>query len=319
MMVVTRKFNPSVCTFGVHGCEPHYRMEREVVWSNKEAKNKEGRKLREVFQDERTVTTKLECDDNSQDDGNSDDDNNRDNEYGDGWENDASFDENVDDIKSMVIRMIDEVTKQSNRVEASTDTRRDHLLPKGGDTGQEESQLEKPGNSLNSEMIKVGQVKKQSDQSDIGNIRELEKVQKVMSHKEAEYDEEMKRDIISLYDTARYEFKTSSSEKSNYDDKSDVGGRSNGEEMIEKNTENKKMEQNSNYAIIEEIGVDNLPRFDDLAKPGQPDIDMPDLQQSPVNLDGGNEEYGSAFGIMRVYCESELHTAWNGKTEFHGH
>jgi hypothetical protein len=41
MKIVTKKFNPSYCTCGEHGCEPRYRMEREIVWLNNEPENNE--------------------------------------------------------------------------------------------------------------------------------------------------------------------------------------------------------------------------------------------------------------------------------------
>ncbi|XP_045187677.2 uncharacterized protein LOC123545422 [Mercenaria mercenaria] len=196
MMVVTREFNPSICTCGEHGCEPHYRMEREVVWSNKEAKSKEDRALREIVQVERNVTTKLEYDYSSQNDGESDDDSDKADENDEKWGSDASFDGNVDGIQDKVNGMIDEeVTRQINGVEEYIETRRDSLRQKGDDA-----------------------------------------------------------------------------ESSN----------------------------------------DSLPRFDDLAKLDRADIEEPDVKEPLVYLDGDNKEYGSAFGIMRVYCESELHTEWLG-------
>lgn len=36
MIVETKRFNPSFCTCGEHDCEPRYRMERRVLWTNKE-------------------------------------------------------------------------------------------------------------------------------------------------------------------------------------------------------------------------------------------------------------------------------------------
>ncbi|XP_053376699.1 uncharacterized protein LOC128547665 [Mercenaria mercenaria] len=53
MIVITREFNPSVCTCGEHGCDPHYRMEKEVVWSSKKARNEAERELKEDIQAER--------------------------------------------------------------------------------------------------------------------------------------------------------------------------------------------------------------------------------------------------------------------------
>ncbi|XP_045189840.1 uncharacterized protein LOC123547097 [Mercenaria mercenaria] len=50
MMVVTREFNPSVCTCGEHDCAPHYRMEREVLWSNKKFRNEADRELKKMIQ-----------------------------------------------------------------------------------------------------------------------------------------------------------------------------------------------------------------------------------------------------------------------------
>jgi hypothetical protein len=46
--VITKQFNPSICTCGDHGCEPHYRLEREVVWLEKEVDCKTERELKEV-------------------------------------------------------------------------------------------------------------------------------------------------------------------------------------------------------------------------------------------------------------------------------
>ncbi|XP_045169212.2 uncharacterized protein LOC123531956 [Mercenaria mercenaria] len=139
-------------------------MEREIVWLNKEAKSKEGRELREIIPDERTVTTKLEGGDGSQYDGDSDDNNDHIDENDDEWASDASSGEKADAIKGMVNGMVDEVTRQTDGVEASIETRPDCLRPNGDGAEQEVSEMEKRGNSLMSTTIKL--------ESDIDNIRE---------------------------------------------------------------------------------------------------------------------------------------------------
>ncbi|XP_053376694.1 uncharacterized protein LOC123530233 [Mercenaria mercenaria] len=55
MIVLTREFNPSVCTCGEHGCVTHYRMEREVVWSSKKARNEAYWELKEDIQAKRSA------------------------------------------------------------------------------------------------------------------------------------------------------------------------------------------------------------------------------------------------------------------------
>lgn len=41
MIVETVRFNPSVCTCGEHGCEPKFRMEKRVLWTDKEIVTRE--------------------------------------------------------------------------------------------------------------------------------------------------------------------------------------------------------------------------------------------------------------------------------------
>lgn len=63
MIVETVRFNPSVCTCGEHGCEPRYRMEKRVLWTNKEicmekqelASNERGKKDQVKDNDEEKV------------------------------------------------------------------------------------------------------------------------------------------------------------------------------------------------------------------------------------------------------------------------
>ncbi|XP_060578914.1 phosphatidylinositol 4-phosphate 5-kinase-like [Ruditapes philippinarum] len=116
--VITKLFNPSICTCGDHGCEPHYRMEREVVWLEKEVDSKTGRDMQEVDKmvvmaassnsNINEITKKLEiCEDdnneeksNGEDNDDDEDDDNDDDSYDGGDNNNvaaADDDDNDDD------------------------------------------------------------------------------------------------------------------------------------------------------------------------------------------------------------------------------
>ncbi|XP_045188002.2 uncharacterized protein LOC123545758 [Mercenaria mercenaria] len=218
MMVVTKEFNPSVCTCGEHSCVPQYRMEREVVWSNKEMKTEEGERIKQKIEDLRNALTDVEYGDTSEDDGDSDDDSEEACANEEGWESDASCKDRSDDINVMADRVNDnDVEKRSSTLimageqceegsDANIETQRDNLHPKISNAVQDVLKLEQRTSNMKSELAKV---------------------------------------VLKL---------------------------------------------------------------DDFAKPDKP--------KRSVNLVEDDDDCGSAFGIMRVYCESELHTSWNQTSQF---
>ncbi|XP_045188009.2 surface protein P113-like [Mercenaria mercenaria] len=326
MMVVTKEFNQSVCTCSEHSCGPQYRMEREVVWSNKEMKTEEGERIKQKIFDHREVMQKTKYDDKSEEDDNIDDDSADNDQNDEVLEFNTSSEKNVDNIKGKVNGMNDQNVRTigvflttgkhcEDGFEAYIETQRDHLRQKRDDTVQGISELEQRNNVLMSKM--VGQERKQNDSD---NMREFEEARHVINHveigirNELKNDEQMKQEEIQKNDMLRCEFSQSSSDNSQYDDNTGAGSNSSREEINEK-----KFGKNMNDADIEENSHTSLLKFDDLAKPETSDIDISDVKEPPINHNGNIEEYGSAFGIMRVYCESELHISWDRKNEFHGH
>ncbi|XP_045191278.2 uncharacterized protein LOC123548110 [Mercenaria mercenaria] len=99
MMVVTREFNPSVCTCGEHGCVPHYRMEREVIWSNKEVRKEADINVKEVIQAEADAKPQMESFSDLEDDSNEDEEDDANGKDGEEWKNDESSGDRLGDIK----------------------------------------------------------------------------------------------------------------------------------------------------------------------------------------------------------------------------
>ncbi|XP_045192016.2 uncharacterized protein LOC123548636 isoform X2 [Mercenaria mercenaria] len=197
--------------------------------------------------------------------------------------------------------------------EAYIETRRDHLNPKSDSGIQEVSEAGQVRNDQMSKMAKVGQ---EWNQIDTDNIQELEKSRDLtneegmeMQH-ESENDEDMKRDRIKICDTVRSEFNDISSKTCN------VGGTLNGEDMVQKTEDTTQLGQNSNDVGTGGNGLVSLPRFSNLAKSDTSETHVSEVKEPFIRLTVDDEEFGSAFGIMSVYCDSELHTAWKGEREF---
>ncbi|XP_053376689.1 uncharacterized protein LOC123529504 [Mercenaria mercenaria] len=245
MIVVTKEFNPSVCTCGEHGCAPHYRMEREVVWSSKKVTNEADRELKEDVQAERSVEAKREL------------------------KEDIQAERNV-----KANRELKEDIQAERSVKAIWELKED----------------------IQAERIMKAHRKLKADiQAERSAKAHWELKEGIQAEKSAKAHRKLKEDILAersaIYDD------------SSEDDIDDAGPKS-------KDGGEWKMNTDTKSGCSDIVGVSNsFPRLDDLPQHDIPDADVLDTTDTSVRLKVADfEDFGSAFGIMSVYCDSELHT-----------
>ncbi|XP_045166653.2 uncharacterized protein LOC123530033 [Mercenaria mercenaria] len=277
MLVLTREFNPSVCTCGEHSCVPHYRMEREVIWSSKKAINEAERELKEDIQAERSANAHREL---------------------------------KEDIQAERSANAYRKLKEDIQAERSANAHREL---------KKDIQAERSANAYRE--------LKEDIQAERSAKAHSELKEGIQAERSAKAHSELKEDIraersAKAHSELKEDIRAERCAKAKIESIVDVDDDS-CEDIIEyddpksKDYEEWKMRNDTRSRCSDRDGLSNsLPRFDDHSQQEKPDTNVLHTAGTAVGLEeADNEDFGSAFGIMSVYCDSELHT-WNWKNEF---